>query len=61
MEQRPPLHLGTVAIKKGASGSPSTKVVNFIYDNCKKFNKPSFGYYKFISAGYSIQETNLFK
>ena len=26
----------------------------------KKINKPSFGYYKFISAGNSIRETNLF-
>ena len=27
----PPLHLGVVAIEKGAFGSPSTTVVNFIY------------------------------
>ena len=26
-----PLHLGVVAIEKGAFGSPSTKVANFIY------------------------------
>ena len=29
MELRPPLHLGVVAIEKGAFGSPSTKVANF--------------------------------
>ncbi len=29
-EQRPPLHLSVVAIKKGAFGSPSTTVANFI-------------------------------
>ena len=28
-EWRPPLHLGVVAIEKGAVGSPSTKVANF--------------------------------
>ena len=27
----PPLHLGVVAIEKGAFGSPSTKVANFIF------------------------------
>ena len=27
-----PLHLGVVAIEKGASGSPSTKVSNFTYN-----------------------------
>ena len=27
----PPLHLGVVAIEKGAFGSPLSKVVNFIY------------------------------
>ena len=31
MELRPPLHLGIVAIEKGAFGSPSTKVANFIH------------------------------
>ena len=31
MEQRPPLHLGEVAIEKGAFGSPSTMVANFTY------------------------------
>ena len=31
MELRPPLHLGVVAIEKGAFGSPSTKVANFTY------------------------------
>ena len=30
MEKRPPLQLGVVAIEKGAFGSPSAKVVNFI-------------------------------
>ena len=29
MEKRPPLHLGVVAIEKGAFGSPSTMVANF--------------------------------
>ena len=29
MELRPPLHLGVVAIEKGAFGSPSTMVANF--------------------------------
>ena len=29
MELRPPLHLGVVAIEKGAFGSPSTKVANY--------------------------------
>ena len=29
MEWRLPLHLGVVAIEKGAFGLPSTKVVNF--------------------------------
>ena len=27
--ERPPLHLGVVAIEKGAFGSPSTMVANF--------------------------------
>ena len=31
MEERPPLHLGEVAIERGAFGSPSTKVANFTY------------------------------
>ena len=31
MELRPPLHLGVVAIEKGAFGLPSTKVINFTY------------------------------
>ena len=31
MESRPPLHLGVVAIEKGALGSSSTKVANFTY------------------------------
>ena len=31
MESRPPLQLGVVAIKKGAFGSPSTKVANFTF------------------------------
>ena len=30
MEEHPPLHLGVVAIKKGAFGSPLTKVANFM-------------------------------
>ena len=32
----PLLHLGVVAIEKGAFGSPSTKVTNFTYINRKK-------------------------
>ena len=31
MELRPPLHLGVVAIEKGAFGLPLTKVANFTY------------------------------
>ena len=31
MSSAPPLHLGVVAIKKGAFGSPSTMVTNFTY------------------------------
>ena len=31
MEQHPPLHLGIVAVEKGAFGSPSTKVANFTF------------------------------
>ena len=31
MEWCPPLHLGVVAIEKGAFGSPSSKVANFTY------------------------------
>ena len=30
-QKRPPLHLGVVAIQKGAFGSPSTMVANFTY------------------------------
>ena len=30
-KQSPPLHLGVVAIEKGAFGSPSTTVANFTY------------------------------
>ena len=30
--KRPPLHLGVVAIEKGAFRLPSTKVANFIYN-----------------------------
>ena len=33
MEQRPPLHLGVVAVEKRAFWLPSTKVVNFTYFN----------------------------
>ena len=32
MEWRPPLHLGVVAIEKGAFGSPSTMVANFTFN-----------------------------
>ena len=31
MELSPPLHLGVVAIEKGAFGSPSTMIINFTY------------------------------
>ena len=31
MDLRPPLHLGVVAIQKGAFESPSTKVANFTF------------------------------
>ena len=31
MELSPPLHLGVIAIEKGAFGSPLTKVTNFTY------------------------------
>ena len=31
MEWHPPLHLGVVAIEKGAFGSPTTKVSNFTF------------------------------
>ena len=31
MEWHPLLHLGVVAIEKGAFGSPSTKVANFTF------------------------------
>ena len=37
----PPLHLGVVAIEKGASGSPSTKVANFTFTffyDCKRWH-----------------------
>ena len=33
MEWGSPLHLGVIAIEKGAFGSPSTKVANFTYYN----------------------------
>ena len=37
MEQHPPLHLGVVAIEKGALGSPSTKVAkNFNFGDIEK-------------------------
>ena len=32
MDSGLPLHLDVVAIEKGASGLPSTKVANFTYD-----------------------------
>ena len=32
----PPLHLGVVAIEKGAFGSPSTMVANFTYLLCRR-------------------------
>ena len=31
MEKHPSLHLGAVAIEKGAFGSPSTKVANYYF------------------------------
>ena len=41
MELRHPLHLGVVAIEKGAFESPSTKVANLTY--LQFFNKNGFG------------------
>ena len=44
MELRPPLHLGVVAIEKGAFESPSTQVANFTFfgdknhSNCLKID-----------------------
>ena len=44
MELRPPLHLGVVAMEKGAFGSPSSIVANFTYliftylSVCKRIN-----------------------
>ena len=32
--QRPPLHIGVVAIEKGAFGLPSTMVANLLYIYC---------------------------
>ena len=34
----PPLHLGVVAIEKGAFGSPSTMVANFTFTYCSNAN-----------------------
>ena len=45
MERRPPPHLDVVAIKKGAFGSPSTKVtyfVSFMYYRVQQKNFPRF-------------------
>ena len=39
MELRHPLHLGVVAIEKGAFGSPSTKVANDSSNNNNNKNK----------------------
>ena len=44
MELGPPLHLDVVAIEKGAFGSPSTMVANFI-----------FTYILFITEFFSIK------
>ena len=53
MELRPPLHLGILAIKKGAFGSPSTKVAN-LFD-------PEMGIYgsNTITLGLSRPESKL--
>ena len=50
MELHPPLHIGVVAIEKGALGSSSTTVANFTYDIllCLDF---------FFFFGLSISET----
>ena len=42
-----PLHLGVVAIEKGAFGSPSTMVTNFTYSVCLqtiKYQKQFFSF-----------------
>ena len=49
MELRPPLHLGVVAIEKGAIGSPSIKVANFTFSKTDK------------EILKSIREYNVFK
>ena len=49
-ELRPPLHLGVVAIEKGAFGSPSTAVANYNY----------YYYYKGRYAFKPNQLTNQF-
>ena len=46
MELHPPLHLGVIAIEKGAFGSPSTKVNNFMF-------KYSF-FCHFLSFWYTV-------
>ena len=38
MEKHPPLHIGVVAIEKGAFGLPSTKVANFTYIYIRLFD-----------------------
>ena len=46
MESRPPLHLGVVAIEKGAFRSPSSKIINFTYIyilwHCRIYEKANF-------------------
>ena len=41
-ELRPPLHLGVVAIKKGAFGTPSTKVVNLLFFSWYAINPTNY-------------------
>ena len=47
MELRPPLHLGVVAIEKGAFGSPATKVANFTLQHFEKEEENNFFVTKF--------------
>ena len=52
MEWCPPLHLGVLAIEKGAFGSPTTKVGNFTY--YIKYDKQNIS-----RVGYLIHITQL--
>ena len=52
MEYRPPLHLGVVAIEKGAFGSPSTEVAKNLVTASKIpwYLKLSFFFFKRFDA-----------